>query len=128
MKILRLILAGVVGGFLGGMGFGGGTLLIPILTFGIGLPQRLASWVNLVSFLPTALVSLIIHVKNKMVEKKKGLFLLLFALVGAIPCFFLSGKLPDRVIRVSFGWFLILLGVSSVITVLVGYFKKKEKQ
>ena len=34
MEIVLLIVFGLIGGLLGGMGMGGGTLLIPLLTIG----------------------------------------------------------------------------------------------
>ena len=40
--IFWYILAGVCGGIIGGMGMGGGTLLIPILTLFLGIDQRSA--------------------------------------------------------------------------------------
>ena len=40
MKELFMIIAGVVGGVIGGMGMGGGTLLIPILTIFLDVPQK----------------------------------------------------------------------------------------
>ena len=64
------VIAGIVGGIIGGMGMGGGTLLIPILTIMLDIPQKTAQAINLVSFIPMAAVTLVIHVKNKLVDKK----------------------------------------------------------
>lgn len=52
MRFLVCLLAGLAGGVLGGMGMGGGTVLIPILTMLCGVPQHMAQSVNLFSFLP----------------------------------------------------------------------------
>ena len=52
MQIFLLILAGIVGGIIGGMGMGGGTLLIPILTIFLDVPQKNAQAINLVAFIP----------------------------------------------------------------------------
>ena len=38
MKVLFIVF-GIIGGLLGGMGMGGGTLLIPLLTLGLDVPQ-----------------------------------------------------------------------------------------
>ena len=58
------VLAGVVSGIFGGLGMGGGTLLIPILTIFLNFDQKLAQGINLISFLVMALFSLYIHHKN----------------------------------------------------------------
>ena len=52
MSFLVFLVCGVCGGVLGGMGMGGGTLLIPLLTIFCGVEQGIAQGVNLLSFLP----------------------------------------------------------------------------
>ena len=42
MKVLLYIIIGVTGGVIGGMGMGGGTLLIPLLTLATGTEQHVA--------------------------------------------------------------------------------------
>ena len=127
MNAFWLIIAGVVGGALGGMGFGGGTLLIPILTFLLGVRYPLASWVNLVAFLPTAIVALTTHIKNKLIDVYSLLYALFFALFGLGAGVMLSGKVPEDVLRYIFGVFMVALGSISVFFVLFGYFKRKRK-
>ena len=61
LTIFLYVLFGFIAGIFGGLGMGGGTLLIPLLTIFLGLDQKLCQGINLVSFLVKALVSLIIH-------------------------------------------------------------------
>ena len=49
--ILYLFLAGLVSGIVGGMGMGGGTLLIPILTIFLDFAQKSAQGINLLFFI-----------------------------------------------------------------------------
>ena len=65
-----LVLAGLFGGLVGGMGMGGGTLLIPILTMFLGVEQHLAQAINLLVFIPTGLIAVLIHAKNKLLDFK----------------------------------------------------------
>ena len=58
--VIWLIISGVLGGLLGGMGMGGGTLLIPLLTIFCGLNQHLAQAINLIAFIPMAVVAVMI--------------------------------------------------------------------
>lgn len=126
MRTIVWIGAGLVGGLLGGMGLGGGTLLLPILTLIAGVPPKLAIWVNLFSFLPTAAVSLAIHVKNKMVDKEAVRFLLFFATMGVLSALPFLSRLSERLTGKLFGWFLIVLGSMSIILLLFGYIKEKR--
>ena len=68
MQIFLLILAGIVGGIIGGMGMGGGTLLIPILTIFLDVPQKNAQAINLVAFIPMAIIVTIINIKRKGID------------------------------------------------------------
>ena len=82
MAFLLLLACGFAGGLLGGMGMGGGTALIPLLTL-IGVDQAAAQGVNLVSFLPMAALALTVHAKAGLV-RGGGLFSLI--VFRHIPC------------------------------------------
>ena len=88
MDIFLLILFGIFGGILGGMGMGGGTLLIPLLTIFGGLNQIESQAINLIAFIPMAIIVLIIHTKNKLVNFKVSLPLIItgviFSIIGSI--------------------------------------------
>ena len=116
MEYLFYALAGLAGGMLGGMGMGGGTVLIPLLTIRLGVPQHAAQAINLISFLPMAGVALIIHFKNGLVEYKRALFVivpaLLFALLGCFVAKNTEGELLGRI----FGGFLAVLSIFQLYT------------
>lgn len=126
MKIFWLILAGIVGGIIGGMGMGGGTLLIPILTIFLKVEQHTAQWINLVTFIPMSIVALIIHIKNRLVDKKFILIILIPALFSAAGASFLAVDAPSELLGRLFGGFLVLLGIVTIILTIVKY--KKDKQ
>ena len=128
MKSLTLVLAGIVGGLLGGMGLGGGTLLMPILTLKFGIAPKLASWLNLISFLPAAALAVIVHAKNGLIARSKFFGLLAFAAVGATMVYAFGGSLSERTAKTAFGWFLIAFGSLSLLSVMLGFFSKKRRQ
>ena len=70
MSFYLFFLCGVLGGVLGGMGMGGGTALIPLLTLLLGVPQAAAQGVNLLSFFPMAALALTVHAKNGLLKKE----------------------------------------------------------
>ena len=111
LKFLLYLLAGLGGGFLGGMGMGGGTILIPLLTIFLKCDGHLSQAVNLISFIPMAVVALIFHLKNKLVEKKGILFIIipatLFAIIGSIISCKIQGELTSKI----FGGFLLCLSI-----------------
>ena len=108
-KAILLALAGAFAGVLGGMGMGGGTFLIPLLTAFFKIEQISAQAINLVAFIPMATVSLIIHVKNKRVQKDVLLWIILPAgacsLAGSLIALVVRGSLLKRL----FGGFLIII-------------------
>ncbi len=50
---------GIVAGIVSGTGMGGGTILIFLLTFMLGIEQHIAQATNLIFFIPTAIVAII---------------------------------------------------------------------
>lgn len=109
------ILAGVLGGIIAGMGMGGGTLTIPILTIFLGFSQISAQGINLIAFLPMSIIAIIIHIKNHLVAFKQtwGLALVgcIFSLGGAL----LANYINSGVLKKLFAVFLIGLGVWQLI-------------
>ena len=69
MAFYLFFLAGIAGGLLGGMGMGGGTVLIPLLTIFCGVEQGAAQGVNLVAFLPMSALALTVHAENGLLRK-----------------------------------------------------------
>lgn len=108
------ILAGFFSGIISGMGIGGGMILIPSLVFFLFLSQQTAQAINLWYFIPTAILAIIIHTKNKNIEYKKSLPLLLggipFSLLGA----YLALRIDSMLLGKFFGVFLAIFGIKEV--------------
>ena len=111
MKFLVYLLAGAAGGVLGGMGMGGGTVLIPILTIFCGVEQHLAQSVNLLSFLPMALVALKEHFANGLVDTKGIWWMIVPAVLLSAAGGFFVKELSGNFLRAAFGAFLCLLSL-----------------
>ena len=111
MRFLVWLTAGIAGGVLGGMGMGGGTVLIPILTIFCGVPQHMAQSVNLLTFLPMSALSLRVHAQNGLLDTKGALWMMVPATVlSALGAVFVQGVASDA-LRVGFGIFLCLLSL-----------------
>ena len=111
MSFYLFFLCGVLGGVLGGMGMGGGTALIPLLTLFLGVPQAAAQGVNLLSFFPMAALALSVHAKNWLLKKEGLPFLVLPALVLSAAAALLAAHLPALLLRRAFGSFLVALSL-----------------
>lgn len=109
MKFIWYIVAGLFGGVLGGMGMGGGTILIPLLSIFYAVNQHSAQAVNLISFIPMAVVAVIIHLKNKMIEFNKILYVIIPGVVACIAGCFFAKVISGVALRRIFGGFLLLL-------------------
>lgn len=111
MKYLFLFITGVLGGILGGMGMGGGTLLIPALTVIFKLQQNFSQTINLLSFIPMASGAIVVHSKNKLISKKGVLLIVISAIVFCIGASFLHKAISDNLQKKLFGAFLLFLAV-----------------
>lgn len=109
-RILIFIIIGIAGGLIGGMGMGGGTLLIPLLTLFTATDQHLAQAVNLIAFIPMSAVALIIHIKNKLVEFRFVLITALPAVTASVLASLLSKRVEGDALGMYFGIFLMCPG------------------
>ena len=111
---IYLFLAGLFGGLCGGMGLGGGTLLIPILTMILSVDQHLAQGLNLLVFIPTAIVALVIHAKNKLLNYKMFFIIVVPAAISAIVSSFLVKQSDGNILKNCFGGFLVFIAVYEI--------------
>lgn len=111
LKIILLAVSGIAAGVLGGMGMGGGTILIPLLTIFFNVGQKEAQAINLVAFIPMAIVSLAIHIKNKRVKKEGLLWIIIPAVLTSVGGGFAAQAVNGEVLKRIFGGFLLLLSV-----------------
>ena len=62
---MKQILIGIFAGIFSGIGMGGGTILIFLLTIFAKMEQHIAQATNLIYFIPTAISAIIVNYKNK---------------------------------------------------------------
>lgn len=111
------VIAGFLSGIFGGLGMGGGTLLIPILTIFLSFDQKLAQGLNLLTFLIMAIVSLCIHYKHGFVHTKNIIWIIIFGVIFSVFGAFLMSFLPSKILKIIFGVFLCALAVVEFIKV-----------
>lgn len=114
MVVFLYILFGFLAGIIGGMGMGGGTLLVPLLSF-LDLPQKTIQAINLISFLPMCLMALFVHNKNKLIKKESVLWIIIPAVITAVGGAFLTKFVDDKILKYCFGGFLVAIGLWQLI-------------
>lgn len=111
MAFLIFFLCGLCGGVLGGMGMGGGTALIPLLTIFCGVEQTAAQGINLLAFLPMSALALSVHAKSGLLKKDGLASIIVPALLFSILFSLLAATLPSAALGKGFGAFLTVLSV-----------------
>lgn len=106
-----MIIVGAVLGFLSGLGVGGGSLLILWLTLIVQMPQDTARSINLLFFLPTALIASFFRWKQGKLEFKKILPAMIGAVAAAILFTWISRHLNSDSLRIPFGILLLVTGL-----------------
>ena len=124
-QIIKFVLIGIAGGILGGMGMGGGTLTIPLLTMLGDVDQHVAQAINLVSFIPMAVIALILHFKNKLVNTKGILYIIIPAIAFSVISSLIVKNINSTLLSRLFGGFLALLGIWILIENI--FINKKSK-
>lgn len=126
-NIFILILTGVISGVIGGMGMGGGTLLIPLLTIFLDFEQKSAQGINLLVFIPMAIVALIIHIKNKLVDFNVGIPIVLTGIIFSIGGSYLASLISNNFLQKIFAVFLLIIGINQGIQTIKKFKKSKDQ-
>ena len=120
------ILMGIVAGIVSGTGMGGGTVLIFLLTFILGIEQHTAQATNLIFFIPTSIVAIIVNLKNKNIDLKLAIIITIMGIFGAIIGANISLNTDVNILRKSFGIFLAVIAINEIYSIIKLY-KKGEK-
>lgn len=106
---------------------GGGTILILLLSIFIGVDQRIAQATNLVFFIPTAIGAIIMGIKNKNIQWKLAMPIILAGIVGAIISASISTHINVQILRKLFGIFLLVIASYEIYSWYKMYIKEKNR-
>ena len=105
---------------------GGGTILIFFLTIMLGIDQHIAQATNLIFFIPTSIVAIIVNLKNKNIDLKLAILISIFGILGAIIGANISIHIDVKILKKCFGIFLVIIVINEIYTIFKKY--KKEKK
>ena len=111
---ISVLLAGLFSGVLGAMGLGGGAVLIIYLTLFTNTEQLAAQGINLLFFIPIALLSVIIYSIKKKIKWRLTIILSLWGLIGAALGIMLTKYLGGEITSKLFGALLIIMGIYEI--------------
>ena len=106
-----IIIVSAVLGFLSGLGVGGGSLLMLWLTLIAQTPQETARSINLLFFLPSALIASLFRWKKGKLSIKKVLPAMIGGVIAAALFTWLSQQVSSDALRVPFGLLLLVTGL-----------------
>lgn len=103
-----VIAIGFLAGFINTLAGGGSALSLPLLIF-LGLPANVANGTNRVAILLQTVIATSKFKKEKVLEVKSNLHLIIPAIIGAVPGAFLAINLNELLMRKVIGGILILM-------------------
>ena len=107
-------ISGILSGMAASLGLGGGTVLLIYLTAIAGMEQLQSQGINLIFFIPIALLSLILHSKSKLIEWKTALLSAALGLLGAWAGWYIGGMIDSKWLSKIFAVGILILGLTEV--------------
>ena len=116
---------GIISGIVSALGMGGGTILILLLNIFKNLDQHLVQGINMIFFIPTSIISVIIN-RNK-IDYKVSKIVIFSGIIGAVIGSIISFKINSENLKKYFGFFLLVIAIFEIISLFKQYrFKQKD--
>ncbi len=120
------ILFGFIAGMVTGLGMGGGTILILLLSVFMGLEQHIAQATNLIFFIPTSLSAIFINLKQKNINVKLAIIISTFGVIGSVIGSCISEKISSEMLRKCFAVFVFVIALHETYELYKEY-KRNQK-
>lgn len=120
------VIFGIISGIVTGLGMGGGTILILLLSLFMNLEQHIAQATNLVFFVPTALSAIIINAKQKNIDYKLAGIVIVFGIIGAVIGAIISESISSYNLRKYFAIFIMIIAFYEIYKLYKEYRIRKK--
>lgn len=114
MQYLIIGAVSLLSGLTASLGLGGGFVLVIYLTAIANMQQMEAQGINLVFFIPIAILSLVLHAKNKLLDKRPLLPSILGGMLGVGIGFGLSCLIGSAWLSKLFAVFILIIGIKEL--------------
>ena len=118
---MKELLTSAFSGIFSGVGMGGGTILIFMLTTFVGLEQHVAQATNLIYFIPTAISAILVNYRNKNIDLKLAIYISIFGVIGSIIGAKIAINTNVQSLRKLFGTFLAIIAIHEIYTLFKEY-------
>ena len=108
------LIIGTALGFLSGLGIGGGSLLVLWLSFVVGMDPITVRGINLLFFIPSALIAICFRWKQGSICWKKIIPAMIAGCVSALLFSWLGSLFDMAMLKKLFGIILILTGIKEL--------------
>ncbi len=114
MSMIISGIAGTLSGIIGAMGMGGGGVLIIYLTLFTDIEQTRAQGINLIFFIPSAIIALIFYIKKRLIEWRIIIPSAICGLLGALLGTYFTGIINSYILGKIFAGMLLIMGVKQL--------------
>lgn len=111
MQNIAIWIAAFLSAVAGSLGLGGGGILLLYLAAFLNMEQLKAQGINLAFFLPIAVISILIHAKNHLIQWKLVLPMVLTGCLGVALGTMSLNWIPTGILSKCFAAFLFFLGI-----------------
>ncbi len=108
--LIALLVSVGAGGFGSLVGIGGGLVIVPVLSVGLGYDVKTAIAASLIGVIATSLSASPRYIKSGIADRRLGLLLLVAAALGGLAGGLTAGSLDERTLSLLFA--LLLAGVA----------------
>ena len=121
------IIFGILAGIVTGLGMGGGTVLILLLSMFARLEQHIAQATNLLFFVPTSISTIIINIKQKNLNKRLAIIVSTFGVIGAIIGSLIADNISSENLKKYFAIFIFVIALHEIYELFKTYKIEKKK-
>lgn len=107
---------------------GGGSILILLLSVFTESSQKMIQGINLIFFIPTALIAIFINLKRKNIDLKLSVIITFLGIIGAIIGSNIAFKISDKMLRKCFIFFLTIITIYEIYVYFKKYILKQKKK
>ena len=115
-----MLILGTLLGFLSGIGVGGGSLLVLWLTLVMDVPAETARVINLLFFIPSALIACFFRWKHGALDIRAILPAIVSGCLSAALFSWIGNRMDTSLLKKLFGGLLILTGIREL------FYKEKQ--